>query len=417
MEHAFPRGGALLLGAVLSAALLAPVTAQERVEAEVFNPELSLAAGYDTNVNILGSADENSGDELAQVRVLLPYRVIRTRWDLLASYRLSYNVYRNNNDFDNAAHWLNFAWNTDVGRFSNVGLYVRANRTQDQGDPYGTDDTDLNLTQRTQRTFLRLGVRFDQAVGRRWKWGFAAEGGTAVYEEIEGSAPPPDAPPVEDRDSYKLRFHLDRVLNARNDLGGYITGEYIDFEFNPDQTLTRLGLEWKHRRTEALGFRSRLGVYSRQQPEVPGDETPNLNTTGVELGFVLDYEQIVGPAALTFEVFAAPSTGGLLPDGSTNVGVGVIATRANPRLQWDWSLATRYIYRIPTQTTDPDVQTLSIDGRIERRFGRKFGLRLRARYVDQTDNGNGNAVGSYGVVGLRFVWYPIGGTRLAMGPR
>lgn len=406
----------MLLGVSLSLLLMAPAAGQERVEAETFNPELSVAAGYDTNVEYLGSPNEGTSDEVAQLRAFLPYRVVRTRWDLLLSYRLSYNVYRNNNDFDYAGHHLNLGWTTDVGRFSRFGLWTRASRTQDQGDPYGQDETDLNLTQRTQRTFLRVGMTFDQQVGRRWKWGLGLNAGRATYQRVEGTTPPADAPPLEDRDSYKLEFRLDRILNPRNDLGGYVSGEYVEFELNPAQTLTRIGMEWNHRRTQALGFRSRLGVYSRRQDDIPGGESPTLNRSGIELGFVLDYEQLVGPAILTFEAFAEPSTGGLLPDGSTNIGVGVIATRANPRLQWDWSLASRYTYRIPSESTNPDIQTLSIDGRIERRFGRKVGLRLRARYVDQTDNGNGGVSGSYGIVGLRFVWYPIGGSRLAMGP-
>lgn len=401
------RGGIAALGLL---ALISPPAAAQKTS---FNPSVSLNARYSDNLEYV--EEDGTDDSATRLSLDLPLARETATGTLSLRYQPSYIKYRDEDDLDHDEHVADLDWATRLGPKSALGLAASFSRTQAQAatgisERPEVEDTDLLLTERTDRDSFGASLRFDRTEGPRWGWRAALNWVATSHDEIaEAPSTTVTGFEVEDRTEYGASIEALKSLSRSNSIGLRYEHRKFDLDRSPDEDTDSISLTYREELARKLSFELGLGA-ARTTGDAAGgsegdeDRTDFLGSLGLSRAF----------RRVRLQVTAShrPTSGGHLEGSSTNTGLGLALSGAQSR-EWGWNVYSRYAHRKPTDDASESIDTLAFGADVERKFARVLGIRLGGNYVDQSSDESGLSDSSAYTIDLGVVWYPRG--RAAQG--
>lgn len=401
---------AAAVAAVATGAATGPALAADTT----FNPSVNFGISAISNVQYVGTGDRQS-DNTGVIGISLPVRHFRAQNELRFNYRADYRKYSDESALDNLQQFAELMWTRRIRRQFRFSVAAEGALTQEQGEPLRGDETNYFLAQRTERRVYggRMSFRHD-FLRQRWQWGLALSGLNAQFRNIDDFQPDPSGRQVADQRILAGTVDVQRLIRRRYYVGAYFGYGGIQNDAAPDETVRRAGLEVERRVAERSSFQVRVGWFGRELDDEGAMLNPNFRSDGLDLNVRFNQGQEIGPVQLGFNVGVAPSTGGGIAGTSTNFYAGAQVSNLDRRATWNWQVGLRYAIREPTDNDALRLHTFSLLGEIERRIGRKAGLRLRTQWVKQIDDDPTRVDGEYIKLAAGVVWYPFGGSRVAV---
>ncbi|MDH3628284.1 MAG: hypothetical protein OEV00_02325 [Acidobacteriota bacterium] len=396
------RTSVLLAGAVFLS--IEPLAAQN----VRFDPSIALEQGYSDNVGFSGAMEES--DTETRLQIVLPWDRETRKSRLRFSYTPTLTKFGDFDQLDNDGHKLSMEYDRDFGSGSGLALRLSADRTQTQGDAAGIDDSDLFLTDRTERDRLRADLRYRGNLKGRWGWGGTLGLATTSFEEITDFAPMPLASGAEDRDEIRAGISVTRAISRKSNLGiAYDYGRFdLDMSGNEDSHQVSIVGGYEVSRNERLSY-TIGGFQSNGEAAVGG-----VSTDDSRHGFSasISYEKKMKRAGLNLALRHEPTSGGARVGTSTNtsIALGIAGSIAS---QWRWSTSTRYAQRDSSDEALATLDTIAVGGEVERDVSGIFSVRLQTNYITQSGGDSATDETSTIVARLGLVWRPLGRSPIA----
>jgi len=395
----------ILLGAAVSPAL---------ADKLVFNPSIGIGPGYNNNISFQGEGDGRESDTVGLFSLEIPFERETRRSKLRLLYRPTIVRYQEFDALDYTDQRFDLDWSNKPSRRGRFRLLTSYANTQQQGSPEQPTDPDLNLTQRADRETYRLRVQYSHELSELWTGSVELKGQALKFNPI---VPPGLQDSFQDRSDTGIRIGGERKISTNSAVGGRYEYGYFDLDASNDydpsvpsgapggqEGTNQLAATYTQKIARRIDLKAALGGYSNSGLGEADDRSGVL----AELFLTRTYKSF----SIRLDLFHRPSAGGSVNGTSVQSTAGLtFRSDRDIRRNWIWEVSPRVTRRDSSQD-GPTIDTASLRGNVERRFGNLFGLRLRADWFDQLVDQPGSDNVAVFRTDLAFLWYPWGGTKL-----
>lgn len=372
-----------------------------------FNPVVGAGAGYTDNVSYIEK--NSSSDTFSTLSAELPVVRESRTGSLSFTYRPTYVDYRDDDRLDHDEHRASLGWTVRPNDRTSFDLSASYSRTQEQAAvPFSeqAEDTDVLLTDRTERDSWDALARVRHSAGQRWEW--AATGSWSMREHQTISGFSSVAPfQVEDRREYGGSLELSREFSRQSTLGLVYGYREFDLDMNPDETSHSLRISFRSQPGRKVSLHAEVGGFYNRR-DTAGGVSGDDSRTGFD--GELDVTRLFKEVRLNLSATHRPSAGGHLSGTSTDSSVAFALAGVNER-RWRWDVSSRFVYRDPTNrdpaagSTKPR-QSVAVGANVE--YGpQRFGVRLGGNVAKESSNDPNIGHNSASTVELGLVWYPL----------
>jgi len=408
-EAAVSSGAHFVVRAIVVLAVLGVLVPGTRADRLVFNPSVEVGRGYTDNITFQGT--DTRSDQFGLLGFEIPIERETRRSYLRFQWRPTFVRYDDVSTLDFDDQRLDLNWRSDVSRRGDLNLRTSFVSTQQQGSPLEPDNPDLTLTQRTNREFYRLNVRYRHELSRRWAADVLLSGRALDYDPISGLD---NAGNFQNRTDYGVRIGAARGLTQPTSVGGRY--EYRRFDLDESNNGNIPGVKEDSHQFAAtytqniarrLSLEAALGGYFNSvvdvTPNAAGIEAaPDESGVLAELFLTRTYKSF----SARLDLFHRPSAGGARSGTAIETTVGfTFESDRDSRRKWIW-LASPRVSRRESSISGRTIDNFGLRGDVERRLGYRFSIRLDADWFDQDTND------SVFRANLGFLWYPWGATQL-----
>jgi len=390
---------------VLTGCVLCTVPAIAQAKT-TFDPAVAVEEGYDDNV--FYTATNAMSDSVTRLNLDLPLHRESRTGTLDVRYRPSLWRYADFSELDRDEHDLRVDWGAQPDPRTRLRLITGYRKTQEQGNAASVETNDLFLGRRADRDRIEMAFDLQREQNPRWNWGFNVSGSDTNYTLVlDPSVDPSTIRPPEDKLEYGADLRFSRNVSRTTRIGGTYGHREFDPQRSGRESADRVAMTWERDLADRLTVGLAIGAYHSSQDA--SSVNPASSRSGVS--FELHLTRLYETTRLTVSANHLPSSGGVLQGTATTSVVGVTWANLNRRY-WNWRLSPRWTRRDPSDPTDFKRQTVGLSASVERVLGKRFGVRLRGRAINQSDDEPGVPDRSNAEAYLAFVWYPLGGTAL-----
>ncbi len=368
-----------------------------------FNPEVEAEITRGDNILFVPEdidTDDERGDTIYRLRVVLPLVREWSGGSLLLSYTPSYDKYDTNDELDTDSHRLDLAVSATPDRKSSLAYSLMFDKTRRQGGAESVISPDLTLTPPTERDLLVTDLLYSREAGRRLSWTLGVGGALYHFKEIEGFDIDTDSFTIEDREEYRGSFGLNWAQSRAGTLGFEAGYQAYSLEQSGDEGIASLLFVWKRTLGHESEMEFRIGGFHR---DIDTDE-PQDDESGLQAQFRL----LKNFRRNSLSLYAArgPSSGGILGGTSTDTVAQIVFAGA-PGAKWLWNLTGRYADRDPNTPDLTAIDSFWAAGSLEWRPIRQLGVRTMLDHLSQSAN-EAALDNSATTARVGAVWYPKG---------
>lgn len=374
-----------------------------------FDPQLSVGLFRTSNVAFVGDGPSDTGLRLG---LTLPVSRPLQNGSLAFRYSAGYQIYDRSTTLDNLSHRVSLAVSKSPSRNTSFGVQAGYIRTQEQGLADSLEETDLFLSQRSERETINFGLSLSSKISTRWEWSLSAGYLDWGFDPIEDFESESSEVALEDRTALSGSFTFARLLSETSALGFSLGYSQFDLEFSGEQDTQMASLVYSRELGERLSLSISAGGFVSSGTALEDvDEGSSDSRSGFQ--GTLNLSRSLKRVSLSLFAGHMPSAGNDRPGTSVNTIVGVSVSSESAR-RWNWGVFARYAYRDPNDPTESSLETFALGADVGFVFGRSLSLQLGVNYTDQFGEG-AEGEGSYVGAQVSLVWHPLARTRLAGG--